>query len=221
MTTTTSTPSSITIEPTETSSFESGSKNIETTKADTSNSSSIETTTTTAVPNGEVRALVGGVEVKSESTVAQGAVTVNVGEVMAEITNAEASDDPLKTQAEQGLVISLGGFADVAMKSMQPNSVVTVVIYSTPRKLGSLQVNKFGELFASIQIPKDMEAGAHTLVLTGLDQFGNTIELKFGLVMYSPKSYIPFWIWLLIGFLVLTLLTVLAMGREKNGTSVI
>ena len=220
-TTTTSTtpPSSVTIEPTTTSSSESKSGDTDTTVAGSSNSSSansVQTTTTTAVPNGEVRASVGGVEVKSETIVEEGAVTVSVGEVTAKIANAEASDDSTNTQAEQGLVLSSGESANVSVDGLQPNTEVEVVIYSTPRNLGSLQVNEFGELVASIQIPSDMESGPHTLVLSGLDKFGKQIELKFGLVVYSPAAYIPVWVWFLVGLLVISLAVSLVSRRSKK-----
>ena len=223
-TTTTSTtpPSSVTIEPTTTSSSESKSGDTDTTVAGTSNSSSansVQTTTTTAVPNGEVRASVGGVEVKSETIVKEGAVTVSVGEVTAKIANAEASDDSTNTQAEQGLVLSSGESANVSVDGLQPNTEVEVVIYSTPRNLGSLQVNEFGELVASIQIPSDMESGPHTLVLSGLDKFGKQIELKFGLVVYSPAAYIPVWVWFLVGLLVISLAASLGSRRSKKVVS--
>ena len=171
------------------------------------------------MPNGEVRASVGGVEVKSETTVTDGAVTVSVGEVTAEIANAETSDDSTNTQAEQGLVLSSGESADVSIDGLQPNSEVGVVIYSTPRNLGSLEVNEFGELVASIQIPSDMESGPHTLVLSGLDKFGKQIELKFGLVVYSPDSYIPVWVWFLVGLLVISLAVSLVSQRSKKVVS--
>jgi hypothetical protein len=218
-TTSTTSPSSVTIEPTTTSSYESKSGDSDTTVAGSSNSSSTRsaaTTTTTAVPNGEVRASVGGVEVKSETTVTEGAVTVSVGEVTAEIANAEESDGSTKIQAEQGLVLSSGESADVSIDGMQPNSEVEVVIYSTPRNLGSLQVNEFGELVASIQIPSDMESGPHTLVLSGLDKFGKQIELKFGLVVYSPDSYIPVWVWFLVGLSVISLAVSFVSQRRKK-----
>ena len=226
-TTSTTRPSSITIEPATTSSSAPKSDNTSTTEVGSSNSfsespsssssvSSAETTTTTAVPNGEVRAFVGGVEVKSETTVADGAVTVSVGAVTAEIADGEASDNSQNTQVEQGLVLSSGESADVSVDGLQPNSEVEVVIYSTPRNLGSLQVNEFGELVASIQIPSDMESGPHTLVLSGLDQFGKQIELKFGLVVYSPDSYIPIWVWFLVGLLLFLLAASLVSQKNKK-----
>ena len=168
------------------------------------------------MPNGEVRAFVGGVEVKSETTVADGAVTVSVGAVTAEIADGEASDDSQNTQVEQGLVLSSGESADVSVDGLQPNSEVEVVIYSIPRNLGSLKVNEFGELVASIQIPSDMESGPHTLVLSGLDQFGKQIELKFGLVVYSPDSYIPIWVWFLVGLLLILLAASLVSQKNKK-----
>ena len=228
-TTTTSTtpPSSITVEPTTTSSSVSGSGNTNTTEAvsddassESSSSgssvSSAATTATTAVPKGEVRAFVGGAEVKAETTVTEGAMTVSVGEVTAEIAYAEVTDDSTKTSIKLGLVLSSGEFADVSVNNMEPNSEVEVVIFSTPRKLGSLQVNEFGELVASIQIPNDMESGPHTLVLSGFDKFGQQIELKFGLVVYIPAAYTPVWVWLLVGLLVISLAVSLVSRRSKR-----
>jgi hypothetical protein len=194
-TTSTTSPSSITIEPTATSSSLSSS----------SSSNFDSSTTTTAVPSGEVRASVGGVEVEAKTTVGKNAVTVSFGEVKAEISNKGVTDNSTNTDTQQGLVLSSGESADVSIDGLQPNSEVEVVIYSTPRNLGSLQVNEFGELVASIEIPSNMESGSHTLVLKGLDKFGKQIELKFGLVVYSPDAYIPVWVWFLIGLLFILL----------------
>ena len=172
--------------------------------------------TTTAVSNEEVRASVGGVEVKSETTVTEGAVAVSVGEITAEIASAETTGDASNTRAEQGLVLSSGESADISIDGLQPNSEVEVVIYSTPRNLGSLKVNESGELIASIVIPSDMESGPHTLVLSGFNKFGEQVELKFGLVVYSPDAYIPVWVWSLVGLLVISLAVSLGTRRSKK-----
>jgi hypothetical protein len=168
------------------------------------------------VPSGEVRASVGGVEVEAKTTVGKNAVTVSVGEVKAEISNKGATDNSTNTDTQQGLVLSSGESADVSIDGLQPNSEVEVVIYSTPRNLGSLQVNEFGELVASIEIPSNMESGSHTLVLKGLDKFGKQIELKFGLVVYSPDAYIPVWVWFLIGLLSILLALSFISRRSKK-----
>jgi len=154
--------------------------------------------------------------VESQTTVTDDGVTVAVGEVTAEVTRTEASEDPVDGQAEQGLVLSSGESADIAVDGLQPNSEVEVVIYSTPRPLGKLQVDEFGKLVASIEIPNNMEAGPHTLVLTGLDNFGKEIELKFGLVIYSPDSYVPIWVWFLVGFLIVALGASLLSKRNRK-----
>ena len=166
--------------------------------------------------NEEVRASVGGVEVKSETTVTEGAVAVSVGEITAEIASAETTGDASNTRAEQGLVLSSGESADISIDGLQPNSEVEVVIYSTPRNLGSLKVNESGELIASIVIPSDMESGPHTLVLSGFNKFGEQVELKFGLVVYSPDAYIPVWVWSLVGLLVISLAVSLGTRRSKK-----
>lgn len=183
------------------------------------NSGNANSSTTTAVPSGEVRVSVGGVEAEAKTTVGKNAVTVSVGEVKAEISNKDATADSTNTEDQQGLVLSSGESADVSIDGLQPNSEVEVVIYSTPRNLGSLQVNEFGELVASIEIPSNMESGSHTLVLKGLDKFGKQIELKFGLVVYSPDSYIPVWVWFLIGLLFILLALSFVSRRSKKGVS--
>jgi len=140
--------------------------------------------------------------------------------VTAEVIRTEASDGSVNGQAEQGLVLSSGESADISIDGLQPNSEIDVVIYSTPRPLGKLQVDEFGKLVASIEIPSDMEAGPHTLVLTGLDKFGKEIELKFGLVVYSPDSYIPVWVWFLVGFLIIALAASLLSQRRRESVVV-
>ena len=153
---------------------------------------------------------------KSSTAVEGNTVTVSVGEVKAEVSTASTPTDSTNTENEQGLVLSSGESADVSIAGLLPDSDVQVVIYSEPRNLGLLQVNEFGELVASIQIPNDMESGPHTLVLSGLDKFGKQIELKFGLVVYSPDSYIPIWVWFLVGLLVISLAVSLVSQRSKK-----
>jgi hypothetical protein len=155
--------------------------------------------------------------VKSSTAVEGNTVTVSAGGVEAEVSTASTPTDSTNTKNEQGLILSSGESADVSIAGLQPNSEVEVVIYSTPRNLGSLQVNEFGELVASIEIPSNMEPGSHTLVLKGLDKFGKQIELKFGLVVYSPDAYIPVWVWFLIGLLFILLALSFVSRRSKKG----
>ena len=213
--TTTSSGSSITIEPTTTSSLTKDSSAPSSGGA-SNNSADSTSSTTTAVPNGEARVTIGGIEVKSSTAVEGNTVTVSVGDVKAEVSTASTPTDSTNTENEQGLVLSSGESADVSIAGFLPDSDVQVVIYSEPRNLGLLQVNEFGELVASIQIPNDMEAGSHTLVLTGLDKFGKNIELKFGLVIYSSDSYIPIWVWFLVGLLLILLAASLVSQKNKK-----
>ncbi len=219
-TTTTTPESSITIEPTTTSSV---TKNSSASSAGggSSDVAYSASSTSTAVPNGKARLTVEGTEVESLTVVKGNTVSLSVGEIKAEVGTASTPSNSTSIESGQGLVLSSGESANVAIGGFLADSEVLVVIHSEPRSLGLLQVNRFGEVVASIQIPNDMEAGPHTLVLTGLDKFGKKIELKFGLVIYSPDSYVPIWIWFLIGFLVLAQVVVLATRRTKSGRATI
>jgi len=143
-------------------------------------------------------------------------VTVSVGELTAGVTTQSEQTDANRNRKEsEGLVLSSGESAKVAVEGLLPKSKVKAVIFSEPRNLGELQVDEFGNLAASIQIPKDMEAGAHTLVLSGSDKYGKQIELKFGLVVYSPSTYIPIWIWVILGLLVVSLIVAI-FDKKKS-----
>jgi hypothetical protein len=216
-TTTTTTPPTTTTSATSPTTTSGLSISIEpTTTSSLAQDSSATSSTTAAVPNGEALVTIGGVEVKSSTAVEGNTVTVSAGGVEAEVSTASTPTDSINTKNEQGLVLASGEIADVSIDGLQPNSEMEVVIYSTPRQLGTLLVNEFGELVASIQIPSDMEPGPHTLVLTGLDKFGKQIELKFGLVVYSPDSYIPIWVWLVVGLLAISLTASLVSRKSKK-----
>jgi hypothetical protein len=84
-----------------------------------------------------------------------------------------ASDGDLDAPAALDGPVAAGAEIDVAGSGYLPESTVTVVVYSEPTVLGSAAVDASGAFSASVTLPEDLPAGAHTLVASGVDPQGN------------------------------------------------
>jgi len=65
----------------------------------------------------------------------------------------------------------------LANNSLAPNSVVDIVITSTPQSLGQFVAASDGSFNTSIELPADLEEGYHTVHLYGTSYAGSPIEL--------------------------------------------
>ncbi|NBN96601.1 MAG: hypothetical protein EBV41_03105 [Actinobacteria bacterium] len=73
-----------------------------------------------------------------------------------------------------------------------------------------------GSVTAEIVLPKDMESGSHTLVISGVDQNGDPVSVKFGLIVFGSESGTPIWIWAVLVLLVGVLVPSVAMNIRQR-----
>ncbi|SNR46363.1 LPXTG cell wall anchor domain-containing protein [Blastococcus mobilis] len=59
-----------------------------------------------------------------------------------------------------------------------PNSTIRAIAYSTPTELGVFVTDENGEFEVTVTIPGDLPAGAHSLVVTGVDPQGDVRHLR-------------------------------------------
>lgn len=78
-------------------------------------------------------------------------------------------------------------FFQTILERLRPSSFVAGMIHSTPRELGTFQVNERGELDASIPLPADLEPGYHTLFLSGTRENGEPFEYQ-QIIYYAPNT---------------------------------
>jgi hypothetical protein len=69
-----------------------------------------------------------------------------------------------------------------------PRSTVTVVVYSAPVVLTSVEVDGTGTFWAEVTLPADLPAGEHTLVATGVDTDGETRVLTRAVTVAGPAA---------------------------------
>jgi hypothetical protein len=170
-------------------------------------------TKTEDIQSGVAVAIVDGKEVKLLVTEDSSSVSATSGVVKLNL-NTNNSVSPKKTTiGDQGMVLRSGESVGVAMSGLQPKSKVEAVLYSEPQLLGVLTVDTSGNLNTSVKIPSNIEAGSHTIVLTGTDKFGSPIVMKLGLIIYANGgSHIPIWMWVILGLLSASL--VLALKKK-------
>jgi titin len=104
----------------------------------------------------------------------------------------------------QAIVLKGDGYA--------PYSSVTLLIYSSPTSLGTVQADANGAFEKSITVPADLATGSHSLVSTGVDADGNVRALRLDITVADDSSGSgtlpvtgPAVIWLLVGGFALTL----------------
>jgi titin len=74
-------------------------------------------------------------------------------------------------------------------RGFAPYSTVTLVIYSTPRVLGTVVADGDGNFEDPVRVPADLAAGVHTILATGVDPDGNVLSraLTFTLTGSQPS----------------------------------
>lgn len=146
-------------------------------------SAAVETTTTFTtspavdpVTDGESVVIVDGEAVTTETTQSAEGTEILAGDVTATMSRVDARGD-------DDAAFNPGDAVTVDVIGLQPNSTAEITIHSEPRNLGRMTVDARGRLVALVQIPVDMPAGNHTVVVRGLDVRGDAIELRFGVVV--------------------------------------
>lgn len=69
-----------------------------------------------------------------------------------------------------------------------PRTRVDLYVYSTPQFLGTVVTDDAGAFTATVTLPRDLEAGEHHLVASGLDRSGNPRYLRTDVALAAPTS---------------------------------
>jgi titin len=93
----------------------------------------------------------------------------------------DTTDGPISSAAPgQALVVTGGGYA--------PWSSVTLVVYSSPQVLATVQADGQGAFEQSVTVPGGLPAGTHSFVATGVDADGTVRTLRLDLTVAAGGS---------------------------------
>lgn len=162
------------------------------TPSTTSTTSTTTTTTTTTIPklgSGGVTEVEAG---EATATVQGKLVKVSVETVEGEIVVRLPNDVKVKVGAPKGVVTGavvnsdgvLVAYNDdqfqVTADGFAASSTYVVTMYSDPAELGRGEVGTKGSVARLVKVPKDVDAGEHTLVFEGVGQNSEVVAVSIG-----------------------------------------
>lgn len=101
------------------------------------------------------------------------------------VPQAPPAEAPTTLTTEKGAIstVAAGETVVVVGTGFAPYSTATVVIYSTPRVLGTIQTDGEGTFRLPVVVPRDLEAGAHTFVAYGVQPSGQDYAMRLPVVL--------------------------------------
>ncbi|QXG74586.1 fibronectin type III domain-containing protein [Modestobacter sp. L9-4] len=119
---------------------------------------------------------------------------VTVGPVLASSAVSATlpkADGTLTSSDADGKVVA-GEQVTISGKDFLPGSVVDLVVYSTPVKLGTATVLADGTFSATVTLPKDLANGTHHLVASGVDVNGDPRTLIVEVTVSGGTAVLAF-----------------------------
>jgi hypothetical protein len=174
--------------------------------ASTSSTTSTTTTTTTIPadpgrPNvgadgqpielaaGEATAIVRGKKVKIERTTENGQLTLKLpGNVVMKIGTSSASTGNVQVGSDGVLRMFGDARLDFAGSGFVPKTTYTVFMFSDPVELGRGETDIKGVVQDVVTIPKDADAGEHTLQINGVGPGNEVISVSMGFEVIERES---------------------------------
>jgi hypothetical protein len=119
-----------------------------------------------------------------------GAKASATAQVAAPVVPATVPVTELTLTTDKGIISSLevGEELTVVGTGFLPYSTATIVIYSTPTVLGTVQTDGAGNFSKAVTVPKSLAAGRHTLIASGVAPDGTDRFLKMAVTVDQATS---------------------------------
>ena len=154
----------------------------------TSTTSSTSTTTTVA-PNapdvslGAAGVVIGGKTAATTVTRADNTILVSGGGIEATIYGESSDGQRIDLDENGDLRLTISDKIVVEAEGFESASEVDVWMYSTPTRLGALEVSESGTGVSSFTLPASVDEGEHRVVLDGANDNGQDVILGLGIAV--------------------------------------
>lgn len=120
---------------------------------------------------------------------AEGSGLVIAGEgIRIQISAAGPAGFRLPLALDGSLVLSQGGEFVLTGAGLEPNTVVTLFMFSTPVSLGTLPVSSSGAVSGALLIPAGSPPGDHVIQTIGRTADGRSLILSLGVKVMTPAA---------------------------------
>ena len=155
---------------------------------------------------GEATAVVRGKRVKVLTKTADGMLTMTLpGNVILTIGTTNSASGGAQVGADGVLKMYSNSNLDVGVTGFVPKTTYTVYMFSNPVELGRGEASSKGAVSETVIIPKDAEAGDHTLQVNGVGPGDEVVSMSMGFEIVERESNTR------IAVLVITLAVALAL----------
>lgn len=141
-----------------------------------------------SVSPGEAGALVDGELVEGSVTRENNALVASVGAITATITGVSPDGQRISLDSDGNLRLEENDFIQVEAEGYESGESVDVWMYSTPTRIGTATASAEGKISARFELPKNLEAGNHRVVLNGLNKEGTPVILGIGLKFGAQQT---------------------------------
>ena len=128
------------------------------------------------------------VPVSTKRGVRGGGLTLRAGSVEFTLRSQTASGQRVPLAPDGSLILARSGEVPVSGDGLEPNSSVSMTLFSDPVTLGSVSVGGDGSFSSSPVIPSTAPLGAHTFQLTGRTKTGEPFVLSIGVLVATPAA---------------------------------
>ena len=126
--------------------------------------------------------------VSTKRGVRGGGLTLRAGPLEFTLRSQTARGQRVPLAPDGSLILARSGEVPVSGDGLEPNSSVSMTLFSDPITLGSASVVANGSFQSSPVIPSTAPLGAHTLQLTGRTKTGEPFELSIGVLVATPAA---------------------------------
>ena len=151
---------------------------------------------TTAPPSlgaGETLLLVGGKQEPITLAVVQDTILrLSGGDFTLQLRGLDDEGQPIPIDSAQAtLRLQQGAQVRVTGEGFYPGTVITVWLFSEPRRLGQVLVRADGTYDGLLDLPVDIELGRHTLQANGVDRRVVERSASLGVLLDQPAAVLP------------------------------
>ncbi|MFM7147353.1 MAG: hypothetical protein ACKOW5_13585, partial [Actinomycetales bacterium] len=104
------------------------------------------------------------------------------------LSGTSSSGGPLGFSSNGALLVEANRLVKVSGTGFQPNSKVSVFMFSTARTLGTLTTNAQGSFDGSVGVPLDILPGEHTVQVNGYTTSNQVRSLSLGVEMKATGT---------------------------------
>jgi hypothetical protein len=132
---------------------------------------------------GESALNLGGVATKVDVSRENNQLVIQSGSLRAELSGLDKSGTTRALDADGNLRLTGGDVVKLNIGGFKPKSKVDVWLFSTPKRLGSAEVDAQGRMSGSFTIPKMVEKGAHRIAITAKLPNGKSATFTVGIAV--------------------------------------